>query len=56
MEVSALNQKVNGLEKRESYQSRHIANLQSKIENNKAIPSFDDDFATDDPSDSSISL
>lgn len=43
--------------KREAYQSRHIANLQSKIENyKKAFLSFDDDFATDEPSDSSISL
>lgn len=56
LEISALNQKINGLEKREAYQSRHIANLQGKIENyNKAFLSFDDDFATDEPSDSSIS-
>lgn len=57
MEISALNQKINGLEKGEAYKSRHIANLQSKIDNyNKAFLSFDDDFATDEPLDSSISL
>lgn len=47
MEISALHQKVDGLEKRETYQSRQIADLQSKIENYKSFLSFDEDFATD---------
>lgn len=48
MEISALKQKVDGLEKRERYQIRRIADLQSKIENYKRFLSFDEDFAPDE--------
>lgn len=55
MEISALHQKVDGLEKRETYQSRQIADLQSKIENYKSFVSFDEDFATDKVESSDLS-
>lgn len=55
MERSALHQKVDGLEKRETYQSRQIADLQSKIENYKSFLSFDEDFATDKVESSDLS-
>lgn len=55
MEISALHQKVDGLEKRETYQSRQIADLQSKIENYKSFLSFDEDFATDKVESSDLS-
>lgn len=55
MEISALHQKVDGLEKREIYQSRQIADLQSKIENYKSFLSFDEDFATDKVESSDLS-
>lgn len=54
-EMSALHQKVDGLEKRETYQSRRIADLQSKIENYKSLLSFDEDFATDEVESSDLS-
>lgn len=55
MEISALHQKVDGLEQRETYQSRQIADLQSKIENYKSFLSFDEDFATDKVESSDLS-
>lgn len=54
-EMSALHQKVDGLEKRETYQSRRIADLQRKIENYKSLLSFDEDFATDEVESSGLS-
>lgn len=55
MEISSLKQKVDGLEKRERYQIRRIADLQSKIENYKRFLSFDEDFAPDEVEPSNLS-
>lgn len=55
MEISALNQKVDGMEQRETYQSRRIADLQSKIENYKSFLSFNKYFATDEVESSDLS-
>ena len=47
LEISALKQKVDGLEKREKYQSKQIATLQSKVDSYKSFLSFDEDFDQD---------
>lgn len=53
LEISALKQKMDGLEKREKFQSRQIATLQSKVDYFKIFISFDEEFDQDESFDTS---
>ena len=53
LEISALKQKMDGLEKREKFQSRQIATLQSKVDYFKTFISFDEEFDQDESFDTS---
>jgi hypothetical protein len=45
--MSALKQKIDGLEKRNKFQSKQVAALEGKIEYYKSFLSFDEDFGDD---------
>ena len=47
LEMSALKQKIDGLEKRNKFQSKQVAALEGKIEYYKSFLSFDEDFGDD---------
>lgn len=44
LEICALKQKIDYQEKREQFQSRHVANLEAKLERFTSFISFEDDF------------